>query len=607
METPDEGQLTSSSFPQPTDGLTTAARGAPKNAATQRYIKAQARKGKVLDLIRAGMTLAQALGEAKVTVAAYEKWRQRDDDFKHRVDAVRVELREDRQGRSTDDIDHAEFAMRYFGHKYAWFQLAALEAVENTDKGGITLVQFPPDHGKTSLYENMKSEDLARNPDMRNVIVSENLTIARKILARIKNRMEPTGPAPGYVARFGPFIPQVGEGRQSAQPWGADYFNVYGKATHDERDYSLLALGAGSSIVSARTDHLHLDDIQSLKTLNFTTKLHDWFRQDALTRVGERGITTIFGTKVGDDDFMERLEDDDDLDGILKVVRLPAIVENKITGLTEPLWPERFTLDELDRIRRKVGQAVWDRAYMMHRGSESALRTFTDDAIDRCKDSEVSLEHPPTEGSVVFVALDPALGGKNCVVAVEVTPTGKLILRAVREKQNLQSNEQIMEELETVIASMTASGARVTDVVIETMNFQKGLANDERLQELRYEYGFSLRPHLTGWNKYDDDIGVASMAMSFNRGDIVLPWAPDNVTRTKVEELIRQLKAWRPFIRGTRLRQDQVMALWFAWILWQSRHKRAPDETEKRDGWRVQGVPWQTMSSGLILPVGARP
>jgi hypothetical protein len=192
----------------------------------------------------------------------------------------------------------------------------------------------------------------------------------------------------------------------------------------------------------------------------------------------------------------------------------------------------------------------------------------------------------------------------NCIVACEITTDGKMIVRAIREDVGFQRNEQIMGALEEVVRNMQVH-ARVPDVVIEAKNFQAGLARDERLMDMQRRLGFVAREHLTGINKYDERIGVASMAESFMRGDIILPWAADDRTRHEVGELVKQLKAWKPFKRGNKLRQDRVMALWFVWVLWRNRWKRPPEINP--GGFRRQGLPsYIKASSGLIIPAGVR-
>lgn len=571
-----------------------------------RYKESQARKAALLDLVSEGIPVQEALRDARVGVTydTYRKWRQRDKHFAAQVDVLRA---------GTEavipefDGSRASFAEKYFGMRYSSFQMMFLNEIDNMPAGNIVMCLWPPEHGKTTTYENYASEQLAKAPDTRLTVASENLNIAKKIVGRVRNRMEPSGPYKQFVRDFGPFKPPSGGNKQQtmAQPWSAQFFNVYKKRDHDERDYSMMALGMGSSIVSTRCDHLHIDDIQSLKTLNQSNQIEDWFRQDALSRPGEHGKTSVVGTRVGEDDFYERIANDPDLDGILKVIRLKAIMTDytdPANPVERPLWPERYTLDMLDRQRRKVGQEAWDRNYMQNPGASGKDATFTDEHIDHCKNPLLSLNHHPTPNSVVYIGLDPALGGINCVIACELG-YDKLIIRAIRERANLRTNEEIMQELNAVVFQMDMT-ARVTDVVVESMNFQKGLARDERLLEMRDHYGFALREHLTGWNKYDEGIGVASMVTSFIKGEIELPWADDDYTRNEIGELIRQLKAWKPKARGNKLRQDRVMALWFVWILWRQRWKAA--DVDSPSDWRRQGVPWSGTRTGLIIPVGAR-
>lgn len=571
------------------------------------HAESKLRRANFLELVKEGHTIAQALAHPTVgvTQSAYKKWRERDKHFAADVDIARA---------GKDSVvgewngSNASFAQTYFGTSFAWFQLLFIQELERTPPGNILMALWPPEHGKTTTYENYAGMKLATNPEWRGTVASENLTIAQKIVGRIKNRMEPEGPYPKFVSDWGPFKPQtgMGTGNKVSQPWGATYFNVFKKQTHDERDYSMMALGMGSSIVSTRTDHLHVDDVQSTKTLGQTDKIMTWFRQDALSRPGEHGITTIAGTRVGEDDFYERLMDDGELDGILKVIKFKAIMTDYETGEQTPLWPERYTLDMLDRQRRKVGQDAWDRNYMQAPGSSNTNRTFTDQAIERSLSPLISLQHPCTRGNLVYVGLDPALGGNNVVIACEVSPEGQLIVRRIREDTGLLQNEQIMGCLGDVVQWCNIGGGRVSDVVIESMVFQRGLARDERLQDLAYYWGFACREHLTGWNKYDENIGVASMVSSFLSGEIVLPWAEDDLTRTEIGELIRQLKAWKPGKRGTKLRQDRVMALWFVWILWQSRWKSSDPNLGNPGMWQRQALPYGGTKSGLVLPIGAR-
>ena len=530
---------------------------------------------------------------AGVTRSAYDKWRQRIPDFAERADAVRHEALQ--RGDQPWDGSFASFRGQFFDHMSPWFHIQAIDAYENTLPGNLTVILWPPEHGKTTLAEDYFCYKLATNPEFRITVGSEGQDMARKILSRIRSRMEPLGPYPRYVAKFGPFVPQNQSGRKTAQSWGADYFDVFKKQRFDERDYSMVGLGWRSKIAGTRTDHLHIDDIQSRVSLNLTEQMFEVFRQDWLTRPGENGRTTINGTRVGEDDFYQRVMEEIDSD-LLQVIKFPAIITNK-QGEPEPLWPEMFSMEKLDRIRRKVGEEAWSRNYMQE-PSSSMSATFTDDSIQKCLNPLRSVNHEPPKDCSIYIGLDPALGSNNCVVAA--TPhEGKLKILFVREDTGLTRNEQILGVVEDAVLQCMRNGASVSDVVIEAMVFQKGLSRDERLIEMTNRYGFRVREHLTGVNKYDETIGVPSMALSFMRGEIDIPYADDKSTRHMVDQLIRQLKAWRPLKRGTRLRQDQVMALWFIWILWRQRKQSFDVDSSQ---FNFKGLPWKaSLSSSKVF------
>lgn len=569
------------------------------------FHEANAKRAAVLDHLRRGASLGDAIKAAGMSQSGYKRNRERFREWAANVDLARTA---NRAQTGKYDGTRQGFVSHYFGMEYSWHHLVWVQRRIQLALGCILWSLWPPEHGKTTTFVNDACQTLAEDPHFRITIASEGVHISKKILKRIQHRMEPFGPTPNYVADFGPFAPQAGGGRQVGQPWTTEYFDVYKKSTHDEGDYSVAAIGWKTSIVSTRADQVHFDDLQSTKTLNETDRIEEWFRQDALTRSGEYGINTGANTRVGEDDIHSRIVNDEELisSGILDVLKFPAILTDPDTGAKRPLWPQKYSLEQLERMRIKAGVEAWDRNYMQEPGASTKdKRTFTAVDVDACKDQAHSLQHHPTTGSIMYIGLDPALGGKNCVMAFEILDTGKMLLRKIREREGLVRNEQIMAELEAVVRWCVDAGALVTDVVIEAKNFQAGLSRDERLEEMRIKYGFQVQEHLTGLNKYDENIGVASMATSFVKREIVLPDAPDDLTRDAVRELRKQLLMWRPLVKGTKLRQDQVMAMWFVWILWRNRRKGESTRNQLK-GIKRHAMPFTPTSSGLILPVGYR-
>ena len=585
------------------------------------------RRMSIYHLMGKGMGPLAACEEVGISYQTYKGYRKRYPVWVAKLDVAR-ELHNttnpDLQNEGFGNI--AAFMAKYFGQPPTWFQLMFLSEMQKTPLGNILMVLWPPEHGKTTTFENWACFQLAQNPGFRFLCASENQGIAKKILGRIMNRMDPLGPTQKFATEFGPFVPQTGGGMSTLrQPWTDSKFRIYNARESDERNYSMEAVGVNGSIVSARCDQLHVDDPQSTRTIMQTDKQATWLRQDALSRPAENGITTICGTRVGEQDIFAELLEDPDLGDILKVIRFAAIITDHDTGEQKPLWEKQknedgeydmesygHTMDSLDRMKRKVGQDIWDRNWMQNPGvSRKGMGTFQREAVEQCFDINRSLEHHVgDEGeradAVVYVGLDPALGSKNCIMAVEVLPTensSKLIVRRIREDIGFERNEQIMAALESVVRYSELTG-NVTDVVVEDKNFQLGLKNDERMQSMAQKYGYSLRGHTTGWNKYDADIGVASMASSFIRGDIILPYADDEKTRFEIDELARQLYAWKPGARGNKLRQDRVMALWFVWSLWQSRKKSVDGlGSAAGTGFQTRGASWIMNETGVVVPV----
>lgn len=576
-----------------------AAKFAHRNE-TARQAKIKAQNAFLAALAETGGDVGASLAAVDVKRRRYEQWREREPEFRARVDACKA-------GRLTVkgwDGGFASFRQVFFGMTTTWFQQLAVEQYEKTPLGNILLILWPPEHGKTTLFEDYASMRLALDPQWRFMVGGEKIGFSQKILQRVMNRMEPVGPFPQYVQQWGPFRPQPGM-PGPRQPWNASHFSVFKKGGFDERNYSMEALGFGSAVSGNRTDHLHLDDIQSTKSLNQTEHMMTVFRQDWLTRPGERGITTMNATRVGEDDIyaaiMEQIDED-----ILRVIEFPALWYDEERDEYVPLWEQAadgsgYTMAMLDRIRNKVGDEVWHRTYMQSPRAAGNM-TWTEAIVQPCRNPGRRLGDF-TDVDWAVITVDPALGGKNCIAAFEFTPE-KLRLLELYEDVGLARNEQIMERLELMILALADADVSVSDVVIESMNFQRGLARDERLLELQRRWGFNLGEHLTGANKYDDNIGLASMATTFRKQEFEFPWHPDDErTRREMEQFEHQLYSWRPNVSGKKLRQDRVMVAWFAWILWRERRK---SEDSPQEQFRTQGMTWTPTMSGLLTPIGPR-
>lgn len=561
------------------------------------------RKREYLKAIAHGMTVLEAAEHVGISMRGVLKYRT-DQVFRYNEKHVTRErtLKDDPDAHTVMGFE--DFRKQYYKRDTPTFQKVVVDAYENTPLGNVTMILLPPEHGKTTLFEDFASYKLAIDSDFRFIVAGSTAALGVKIIARVMRRMQPDGPFPNYVKEFGPFAPQPGRRGRANQPWTANAFNVYKREAFDERDYSMCAIGIKGEVTGARCEHLHGDDLQSMRTLNLTPSLVEAFRQDWLSRPGENGRTTINGTRVGDGDFYEVIENEIDDSSILKVIKMPALIPDPLNpGDFMPLWPREprkgngYTMNMLERMRKKVGEDAWARNYMQHPRART-LGTFSEQIFDECVNPNRRFGENAVENAPFYIGLDPALSGKNCFVAMQTT-ADMLYITDIIEHSGLQRNEQIFAILEILVRQIKARDGHVQEVVIESMNFQRGLARDERLKEIAAEHGFQIREHLTGDNKMSEDIGVPSMATTFQRHEIDVPGDPNDL---KTSELLSQYRdqflRWTPFVKGKDLRQDQVMATWFPWLLWQNRRRIAKLDTGQ---FQAKGLPYRQTKVGPVL------
>jgi hypothetical protein len=462
-----------------------------------------------------------------------------------------------------DPKGFAEFRKFYFDMDTPWFHQEIVNVLEQSEPGSVTLILLPPEHGKTTLLEDWSNYKLAVDPDFRILYGSEKQQHAIKVLKRVKARMDPLGPCPRYVKKFGPFTPQTGDDARAGQPWNATHFDVWRRTESDERDYNMCAIGFGAAVAGTRCDLLVLDDPQSLKSLNQTDKMVEEFRQDWLSRPGSLGRTVILMTRAGEGDFPERLIELDLIDNI--------VVHPAIDKRGRYLWPERYTPENYARMQKNAGPAAWARNYQQQPTAASE-RTFTEEHFEKATDKMHRVGHRPEHIPglrTAVVGWDPGFG-INAFYVGGITES-RLVDLDWRTDHGLTSTSQMAQILRDICHHWRGQGIRIAYVVIEDKAFQHGLLNDEAVLAVRDEFGFAISGHqTTGQSKLDDDLGIAAMARSFGAGEIVMPGADDPETIRAVAAMRAELAAWRPNKRGAKLRQDLVMARWFAWMRWRS-------------------------------------
>lgn len=559
--------------------------------------EAEARRREFLRIVETeGVSIKDACARIGVTDRTYRNWRKDHPLFRAAIDAARGSYDRKREViAAAGELDFVPWRERWLGNKSTWFQAKMAEALLDDSKGGgsITLVLFPPEHGKTTLIEDFCTWRLATNKDYRITYGSESQNHSRKALRRVRNRLEIDGPYPDMVATFGPFAPPPKSwDHKGNQPWGQDFFDIHGREKSDERDYSMVALGFNSQIAGTRSDLLVGDDLCSMRNVAQSEKLIDTFRQDWLSRPGTKGRTVVIGTRVADGDIYDLMEDADIVDF---VVRFKAHDPSRIVYFGTPwLWPERYDESEYARMRRNVGESAWARNYQQA-PRLAGDSTFTEAMIEKCSMPLRGVNsEPPLDVLGIVLGIDPGFG-KNATVALGVGRKMAHVLDA-RIHEGLTNNEQIFAVAEQLYldVSMTADKRLpLLHVAIEDKAFQKGLLDDDALHRFQKAYGFSFHGHQTGANKYDPMIGVPGIAPYMNREEITLPGADDEATERFKAKFHDQLLRWRPHKKGTALEQDLVMAYWFAFLWWTKFRDAMTTHGSGATTLQTQALPWR--------------
>jgi len=152
----------------------------------------------------------------------------------------------------------------------------------------------------------------------------------------------------------------------------ADRWDVAGRAG------GMQTAGVGGPLTGKGADLLLIDDpiknSEEAASQTIRNKLDDWFKSTAYTRLEPDGACVVIQTRWHEDDLAGRLIAEMNAGGEhWDVLNLPAIAEEGDAlgrPVGEPLWPGRFNLAALDRIKRTVGSRVWTSLYQQRPAPE---------------------------------------------------------------------------------------------------------------------------------------------------------------------------------------------------------------------------------------------
>lgn len=587
-------------------------KGTARNTAAAR----EARQ-RLLQHLREGHTVKESCELANRSIHWYEGLRKTDAQFKADADLARKLGKSEGMKGDRKELagDFADFRRKYlqtetWPHQQCWVDL--LEGEEPSwlhpsfiyEKGRANrlLVNTPPNHSKsTTITMDYAVYRICRDPNIRILIVSKTQGMAKKFLYGIKSRLT----HPKYSDLQATFAPNGGF-KANSDKWTSTEIYLGGDDKDSgEKDPTVEALGIGGHIYGARADLIICDDCVTLSNAGDWEKHMDWLRQEAGSRLSPVGKLLVVGTRVAPQDLYRELRNPDhftDGKSPWTYFAQPAVLASSDDPATwETLWPvaeapfegaedidmpdengnfARWTGPRLAEVRNDLGPSKWAMVYMQAdvsgepifdpicvRGSVNGMRK---------KGPLVrgAAGHPDNpDGFYRICSMDPAMAGDTAAISYAVDKeTHKryvLDICIMPSPSPLRIRELIYRWTEAY---------RPNEWVIESNAFQLFLTQDEEVRTFLATRGIPLKPHHTGHNKQDPLFGVASLQPLFgskvqkkdskdhgfkHAGDNLIE-LPDVRISEEVKQLVEQLVVWDPTVKTKHLKQDAVMALWFA-------------------------------------------
>jgi len=218
-----------------------------------------------------------------------------------------------------------------------------LEAVERGEINRL-MIFMPPRHGKSHLAtENYPAWFLGRNPDKNVILASYGQNLANDFGRKVKNKIE----SPIYREIFSDV--QLSKDSKSKSQFslttGGSYF----------------AVGVGGAITGRGGDLIICDDLiknsDEARSTTYQNSQREWYQTTLRTRLMPGGAIVLIMTRWSDKDIASWILENDD-EGEWEVLSLPAISEDG-----KALWPERYPIDELHRLKKQLGSKNFSSLY----------------------------------------------------------------------------------------------------------------------------------------------------------------------------------------------------------------------------------------------------
>lgn len=291
------------------------------------------------------------------------------------IPAAAPPVEEEQIAQSVEEKAKAELALRFLTRKRllpfverfspdyqaGWVHKDVCRRLEEFSKKVVAkesprlMLFLPPRHGKSTLASiAFPAWHLGRNPQHEFISCSYSGSLALGFSRKVRGLLREPSYKTAFQTRLDPES-------QSAEAWLTTSGGGF------------VAAGVGGGITGKGAHVLVIDDPvknrEDAESSNNRDANWDWYTSTAYTRLAPGGGVLVILTRWHDDDLAGRLlkatgDGGDDWE----VVRYPAIAEDdeEFRDAGEPLHPERYDFESLERIRRAVGPRDWSALYQQN-------------------------------------------------------------------------------------------------------------------------------------------------------------------------------------------------------------------------------------------------
>ena len=258
-------------------------------------------------------------------------------------------------------LEYAKFQMPdYQTPQHIQLLADKLEAVERGKVKRLAIF-MPPRHGKSQLTSQFfPAWFLGRNPDKYVIATTYAQDLADDFGRSVRNQIQDED--------FQNIFENCNLSRDSSS---VRRFHTTGGGVY-------YAVGAGGAITGRGAHLLLIDDPikgrEDADSEAMRSNLTDWYRSTAYSRLQPGGAIILIQTRWHEDDLAGWILRETTHEP-WEIVELPAILDEKASKILkrpkgEALWPQAYSKDRLDEIRKTAGSREWNSLYMQRPSAE---------------------------------------------------------------------------------------------------------------------------------------------------------------------------------------------------------------------------------------------